>query len=278
MSFAFLESLRKKRDAMLSKGEPSERPRQARSSALARYRSLAVRATFTASLAFCALFWTVAQAQTESSGIDEDRTISEELSAALTRGDCVAAGTLSNRAIAGLLPESLRVVATMFSDGRCVNPDQQRAARYIAAAAREGSPGAARELAIRYGLGVGVEQNYALAGEWFEHTDVGRSLSLALADAERGYVLTVLSIAQQRFRSPMGIHQDGTIWLRMTGKSLDVELDPHQDYGDLRAIDKKLIAAAIVEAWNDARSQCPPPGNMLIDDRTLLFRFILSVR
>lgn len=195
-----------------------------------------------------------------------------------------------NKGIAdGFLNASL-LAAELFDGGMCVGKDPVRAAELLADAARKGSKVAEKRLALKFALGDGVSQSYAMAGAWF----FGKGQSnapLTREDYSRGYAAAILGLAVRNAQFPHAAAEVGA------GADLAVALNPLKpleaaitvtsnrsrtaargstithDYG-------KNYGLMLREKIGEAVAQLPPPKKELLIDavveREVSFHFSTS--
>lgn len=90
----------------------------------------------------------------------------EEAVRAMREGRCEAAVDGVNRGLQDRDAQAFFVVGLMYLKGLCIASAPERAQAYLEPAAKAGHQEAAYMLALMYGLGTGVPQNYAQAGRW----------------------------------------------------------------------------------------------------------------
>jgi hypothetical protein len=145
----------------------------------------------------------------------------------------------------GHLSASL-LAAEMFDGGLCVGKDPARAAEVLDDAARKGSPVAAQRLALKFALGDGVPQSYAMAGAWFMGKAQG-SAPLTTEDYSRGYAAAIVTLAMRNVQFPRSAAEVGA------GADLAVALNP------LKPLEAEI-------AVTSRRSRAPATGSMVSRD------------
>jgi hypothetical protein len=179
------------------------------------------------------------------------------------------------------------LAAELFDGGTCVGKDPARAAGVLDDAARKGSTVAAQRLALKFALGDGVPQSYAMAGAWFLGKAQGTA-PLTTQDYSRGYASAIVALAMRNAQFPRSAAEVGA------GADLAVALNPlkpleaeikvtsrrsralatgsmvSRDYGKVY---ERMLRGKIEEAV----AKLPPPKTELLVDavvkRNLSFHF-----
>jgi hypothetical protein len=179
------------------------------------------------------------------------------------------------------------LAAELFDGGLCLGKNPERAAGLLDSAARKGSSVAEQRLALKFALGEGVPQSYAMAGAWFFGKGQGTA-ALTKEDYSRGYAAAIVSLAMRNVYVPRAAAEVGA------GADLAVELNPlrpldaaiavtsrrgravalgstiSRDYG-------KVYERALREKIEEAVSRLPAPqGDLLVDvnvKREIAFNF-----
>lgn len=195
-----------------------------------------------------------------------------------------------NKGIAdGFLDASL-LAAELFDGGMCVGKDPVRAAEVLDDAARKGSKVAEKRLALKFALGDGVSQSYAMAGAWFFGKGQGNA-PLTREDYSRGYAAAILGLAIRHAQFPHAAAEVGA------GADLAVALNPLKPLEAAITVTSKrsrtvASGSAIThdfgrnygrmlrEKIGEAVAQLPPPKKELLIDavveREISFRFSTS--
>lgn len=186
----------------------------------------------------------------------------------------------------GYLNASL-LAAELFDGGMCVGKDPARAAEVLDDAARKGSNVAAQRLALKFALGDGVPQSYAMAGAWFLGKAQGTT-ALTKEDYSRGYASAIVALAMRNVHFPraaayVGAGADLAVALNPL-KPLEAAIDVtskrsravatgsmvSRDYG-------KVYERMLREKIEEAVAKLPPPKTDLLVDavvkRDISFHF-----
>lgn len=147
---------------------------------------------------------------------------------ALNAGDCKRAGDEINEGIERDEPLAYLAAGTLYDGTDCVETDHRRAAGYYQRAAELGNDEARNFLGLMYGLGRGVDQDYALAYRWFSGgRSKGALPATVLADdasspwrtAVAGYAYTVNQLARSKVRYPKASRDEGTVYVKFHSQS-----------------------------------------------------------
>ncbi len=104
-------------------------------------------------------------------------TAAERGAQALAQGRCDAALDALNEGLKEGDADAYYTVGLMYLKGYCVKADPARSPAYFEPAAKAAQPQAAKMLVMMHGLGIGVPQSYARAGQWFfAWSDIARLL------------------------------------------------------------------------------------------------------
>ncbi|HUN93541.1 MAG TPA: hypothetical protein VMU33_15935 [Burkholderiaceae bacterium] len=198
--------------------------------------------------------------------------------AAVARGDCPAAVELLNRDSEANDPQAIFLAGRMLDEGICVKQDHDAATRFFSRSAELGDNEAKLELAAKFGLGQGTEQDYAKAGAICHAAGIdpeGKVSPYAL-----GYACTVRSIAARLARDSMppnairpGASGIAQVEFRTASSTLRVRSAPRlavesdAPTGSMIRRGRGDSTHAIEEAWSGALASVPKPEAARLDDQ-----------
>ncbi len=140
------------------------------------------------------------------------RADAPDVRTAIGDGDCKAAAAAINRGMERNDAEAYYFAGYLYDATGCVADDPAHAARLYRRAADLGSAEGAAALAMLYGLGRGVDRDYAEAHRWFavaaKQTGAEPPASAA-PPAVSGYAMTVVGLAAAKVRYPRQMEKDG---------------------------------------------------------------------
>jgi hypothetical protein len=194
----------------------------------------------------------------------------EEIVQALRRGDCNAAVQLANSAVKANEAKSIFVVGRMVDEGVCTRGDGASATPYFARAAALGFHPAALDQAVQTGLGEGVVQSYARAGELCQMG--GLPVPAGTSAYALGYICTVRGVASRLLRRSL-VQDSGTVRLSFNPASgaLRIESAPRvssaQTHTGTYLRTPQTEGRRVVElTWRRALSAVPKPDAAQLPD------------
>jgi hypothetical protein len=128
--------------------------------------------------------WRWAQTQRNRELSEGDKAV-QAVTAAITRGDCVAAAAALNAGLAKSHPEVWLLAGAMFEDGLCLKANWERALNFYQRADNAGQAGAALRLAAGYAAPVGG-RDLAASLWWALRAKVALPAPCAQAAAQAG--------------------------------------------------------------------------------------------
>jgi hypothetical protein len=122
---------------------------------------------------------------------------------------CEEAVKLVDEGVTAKNPNALYASGLMREEGTCVARDTVRAAELFRAAVDGGNAHAAPPLALKTGLGDGVEQDYAAAGALLKRVGMRLGASEGVDDYTLGYAYTWLQSTQREVGYPKDLRPIG---------------------------------------------------------------------
>ncbi len=201
---------------------------------------------------------------------------SRDLVKAVARGDCDAAVQHANEGLRSDDAQTIFLIGRMLAEGICMEPDLAGATVYFSHAAAQGLPAAEIDYGLQIGLGAGVEQSYARAGELCQQGGLGQQGG-GSSLYSLGYVCTLRGLVSRRLRETL---PRGAI---MPGRAARLSFNPASGIMQVRTtprvatapdtttgtfVQRPLIDAesAIDKAWRDAMSAVPKPDAALLQN------------
>lgn len=124
---------------------------------------------------------------------------------ALARGDCEQTVKTLQAGLDAKDPEALYSAGRLYDEGACVKQDTAAAAQLWLQAAKAGHEAARLAVAVKVGLGDGVDQDYALAGSLLRGGELPVKVSGEVNDYTLGYAFTALRTMQHDFQYPSAL-------------------------------------------------------------------------
>lgn len=130
---------------------------------------------------------------------------SEEMNAALLRGDWITSHKIALKLASRGDGEAKSILGDLYSSGRGVTKDYKEAVKWYRLAAYQGYAYAQVSLAFAYAIGRGVLQDYERAHMWFnlarmESPDVLPGISNTITNLEREMSISQIAEAQKLAR------------------------------------------------------------------------------
>ena len=171
--------------------------------------------------------------------------------AALAAGDCKSVGEAINEGLGRNEAEAFFIAGALYDVGTCVEADPARAARLYRRAIDLGDGDAAPSLAMLYGSGRGVPQDYAMAHLVF-HDDKPAAGDAGASKAELaalGYAETLARLAVRDVVYPVTANSKG-----IEG-NMDVVVTPGGDRIDFTAVHIGVEAGSNLARTHDFTDQ-----------------------
>ena len=204
---------------------------------------------------------------------------SHPIAVAIKRSDCDRAVELVKSGVAANDPQAVFLGGRMLDEGICVVPSPGAATQYYELAAGLGDKDASLEYAAKVGLGEGVAQDYARAGELCRAA--GLDPQARLSGYALGYACTLRSAAATRLRVtlPAGAFKPGTGPTRVefspATSAMRILSTPKVARGSKPAIGHQLADPlvdadqAIGDAWKAAVAKAPKPDPARLDSQSI---------
>ena len=195
---------------------------------------------------------------------------------ALAKLSCEDAVARLNEGMAAKDGVALYTSGKLYDEGACVPRDTARAVQLWRSAVAVGNAQAAESLALKTGLGEGVEQDYAAAGALVKQAGVRLDVDGTASDYSLGYAFTWLRTAQRDFQYPSalrGTNVRGSADLRIDAKTGQWKLASYRrasnaddpPVGSNIDRSRSAMTAAVNEAAKVASEHIPKPDAARVD-------------